>query len=105
MRPSAGWAALARLAASFFAFLLLVLPALAGDRAELNVLGYSQDFRYLAFEEFGIFDGSGGNYSRIFVVDLADDSWVKGTPFVTEQREDSDGILPDLASVRATTLK
>src|SRR3569623_865666 len=46
-------AALARLAASLIAILLLVLPALAGDRAELNVLGYTKAYRYFAFEEFG----------------------------------------------------
>ena len=92
----------ARLAASLVALLLLLLPAIAGDRAELNVLGYSADGRYFAFEEFGTFDGSGGNYSHIFVVDLKDDSWVKGTPFSTETTEDeTDG--PSLADVRGKT--
>jgi predicted secreted protein len=95
---------LARLAASVVAFLLLVLPALAGDRAQLNVLGYSRDFRYFAFEEFGVFDGSGGNYSHIFVVDLSDDSWVKGTPFSTEQNGDTDDVIPPLSAVRAKTM-
>jgi predicted secreted protein len=84
--------------------LLLALPALAGDRAQLNVLGYSRDFRYFAFEEFGVFDGSGGNYSHIFVVDLSDDSWVKGTPLSTEQNGDTDDVIPPLSAVRAKTM-
>ncbi len=103
-RRAVRWAS-ARLAASLALFLLLLLPAMAGDRATLNVLGYSEDLHYFAFEEFGTFDGSGGNYSRIYVVDLGTDSWVAGTPFVTEQQGDTDGILPPLPSVRATTLR
>jgi predicted secreted protein len=97
-------AALARLAASLLLLLLGVLPALAGDRAELNLLGYSHDLRYFAFEEFGTFDGSGGNYSHIYVVDLTSDSWVDGTPFSTEQDGDPDQVAPDLPAVRAKTM-
>ena len=32
-------------------------PALAGDAANFNPLGFSEDGRYFAFEEFGIQDG------------------------------------------------
>ncbi len=56
------------------------LPARAGDDAILNVIGYSNDGRYFAFEEYGIQDPSGFAYSSIFIVDLNDDSWVIGTP-------------------------
>ncbi len=48
-----------------FAALLLgaaacaAVPTLAGDRALIDVIGYSDDLRYLAFEEFGVQDGSG----------------------------------------------
>lgn len=56
-------------------------PAAAGDRALLDVIGYSEDGRYFAFEEFGIQDGSGFPYSNIFVIDLSADSWVGGSPF------------------------
>ncbi len=55
-------------------------PAFSGDRALLDVIGYSKDARYFAFEEFGIQDGSGFAYSSIYIVDLSDDSWVTGTP-------------------------
>ena len=95
---------MARLAANLLLLLLGVLPALAGDRAQLNVLGYSQDLRYFAFEEFGTFDGSGGNYAHIYVVDLKTDSWVTGTPFSTEQNGDPDQVAPDLPAVRAKTM-
>ena len=67
-----------------FASLALVLglavPALAGDRALLDIVGYSSDDRFLVFEEFGIQDGSGFAYSSIYAVDLIEDSWVVGTP-------------------------
>ena len=59
---------------------LLVLPAVAGDRAHLDMIGYSDDGSYFAFEEFGIQDGSGFAYSSIYVIDLIDDSWAVGTP-------------------------
>lgn len=64
-------------------------PAAAGDRALIDYIGYSEDSRYFAFEEFGIQDGSGFAYSNIFVVDLSNDSWVVGTPVrVTAGTED-----------------
>jgi len=96
---------LVRLAASFLLTLLGMLPALAGDRAELNVLGYSHDPRYFAFEEFGTHDGSGGHYSHIYVVDLTTDTWVNGTPFSTEQDGNADQVAPDLPAVRAKTMR
>ena len=68
--------ATALLAASFS----LAMPAFAGDRAEFDAIGFSEDGRYFAFEEFGIQDGSGFPYSNIYVIDLPGDSWVKGTP-------------------------
>lgn len=65
-----------RLAVSLCAVLCAALPALAGDRAVLDIIGYSEDARYFAFEEYGIQDGSGFAYSNIYIVDLATDSWV-----------------------------
>jgi predicted secreted protein len=53
---------------------------LAGDRAEIDFIGFSPDAKYFAFEEFGIQDGSGFPYSNVFVIDLEADSWVSGTP-------------------------
>jgi predicted secreted protein len=52
---------------------LLVLPAaiLAGDYAELNYIGVSSNGKYLAFEEYGMQDGSGFTYSNIYFIDVA----------------------------------
>ncbi|AEQ53415.1 DUF2259 domain-containing protein [Pelagibacterium halotolerans] len=58
-------------------------PALAGDSAQFDAIGYSQDGRYFAFEQFGIQDGSGFAYAEIFLIDLSTDSFVGGAPFET----------------------
>ena len=73
-------AASARLAASLAALAALAAPAMAGDRALIDFLGYSEDGQYFAFEEYGTQDGSGFPYSNIYVLDLAQDKWASGTP-------------------------
>lgn len=98
MKPNVAKAVMARRGASVLGLLaLLASPALAGDRALIDLIGYSEDGRYFAFEEFGIQDGSGFAYSSIYVVDLSTDSWVVGTP-VREQAEDE---AVSLSQVRA----
>ncbi|HHY48378.1 MAG TPA: DUF2259 domain-containing protein [Alphaproteobacteria bacterium] len=90
MRPNVVTRGTVRLAASL-ALAPLAAPALAGDRAGIGYLGYSEDGRYFAFEEFGVQDGSGFPYANIYVVDLPADRWVSGTPFrVTLDDEDAD---------------
>lgn len=42
----------------------------AGDFATLNFIGFSKDGKYLAFEEYGVHDGSGFPYSSIYFVDV-----------------------------------
>jgi predicted secreted protein len=83
--------------------MLLAAPALAGDRAVLNILGYSPDGKYFAFEQFGIQDGSGFAYSEIQVIDLVADKWTYGSPFLARAGEAN----PDepLATIRAEALK
>lgn len=104
MKRNVVLADLGRLAASLLALLgMMIAPALAGDRAELNILGFSPDSKYLAFEEFDMLDGSGSNYSHIFVVDLSDDSWVKGTPFPVQSNEDG-GDTMGLPQIRDTAM-
>lgn len=98
MQPSAALADMGRRAAKAAAALLvLTMPAVAGDRALIDYVGFSADFRYFAFEEFGIQDGSGFAYSNIFVVDLATDSWVVGTPV----RVQAESETTTLVEVRA----
>ncbi|MBS1793099.1 MAG: DUF2259 domain-containing protein [Acidobacteria bacterium] len=61
---------------NLFIFLLTALifgaaPAVvtAGDFAFFKFLGFSRDGKYLAFEESGSYDGSGGYYTHTFFVD------------------------------------
>ncbi|MGH6875684.1 MAG: DUF2259 domain-containing protein [Aestuariivirgaceae bacterium] len=70
------------LARLIFAIVLLAHAPLAraGDAAERDILGFSPDGRYFAFEQYGIQDGSGFPYSEIFLIDLSSDSWTEGTP-------------------------
>jgi len=51
--------------------LLGAAPALAGDRDLLQVLGYSEDGRYFAFESFGLDGASGQAHAAITIIDLA----------------------------------
>lgn len=55
----------------FALFSLLTLNCFAGDYATLNVIGFSKNGRYLAFEEYGSQDGSGFPYSNICFIDTA----------------------------------
>lgn len=48
--------------------------ARAGDYATLNFVGFSKDGRYLAFEEYGVQDGSGFPYSSFYFIDVAKNS-------------------------------
>lgn len=76
MRRHVVRAASALLVASLFA-----APVLAGDAATFNPLGFSEDGRYFAFEEFGIQDGSGFPYANLTILDVAEDKWAAGSPF------------------------
>jgi predicted secreted protein len=78
-----------RAAAGVVAALLLApLPALAGDYAERQILGFSPNGRYFAFEEYGVEDGSGFPYSTFYVIDTVDDAWIPGTPIRVNPQDD-----------------
>ena len=82
MKPNAVEEDMALRAASLAVIMAITAaPALAGDRALLDVIGYSADGKYFAFEEYGIQDGSGFAYSAIYIVDLVADKWMYGSPF------------------------
>ena len=70
---------------AFFAFVILPANIFAGDYATLNVIGFSMDGKYLAFEEYGVQDGSGFPYSTIFIIDVAKNSYA--VPPVKKQTE------------------
>jgi len=52
----------------------------AGDVAWSQVIGFSADGRYVAFEEYGVQDGSGFPYANLYVIDVAANDWVAGSP-------------------------
>lgn len=60
---------------AFFAIVILSSNVFAGDYAKLNVIGFSLDGKYLAFEEFGTQDGSGFPYSNIYFIETAKNSF------------------------------
>ena len=76
------------------------VSATAGDMALADFIGFSDDARYFAFEEYGIADGSGSAYSWIYIVDLTEDRWAAGSPFHNEGLEDSQ----TLAETRAKAM-
>lgn len=63
------------------AVIALAMPAQAAFVAERDIIGFSADERYFAFEEFGVQDGSGFPFSNIFIIDTLNDTWVGGSPF------------------------
>lgn len=88
-------------AIGLLALVTLAMPASAGDRAGVDFIGFSGDGAYFAFEEFGIQDGSGFAYADLYVIDMAADKWVKGTP--VRIRVDNENI--GLGEVRARARK
>jgi predicted secreted protein len=81
--------------------MLLAGPAMAGDRALADFIGFSSDGRYFAFEEFGVQDGSGFAYSSIYVLDMKMDNWVIGTP-VRAQANDETTTLHEIRTQSET---
>lgn len=55
-------------------------PAHAADIAEREILGFSPDGRYFAFEEYGIEGGSHDPYSHVYVMRTADHKWAGSGP-------------------------
>ena len=78
-----------RLVAVAMAFALCAVPAGAGDFAERHIFGFSPGGSHFAFEEYGVQDGSGFPYSNIYIVDVANDSWLPGTPLRIRIDEES----------------
>lgn len=59
---------------------LFPTAAFAGDYAERTVIGFSADAAYFAFVEHGVQDGSGFPYANAYVIDIASDMWLPGSP-------------------------
>ncbi len=67
--------------------LLSGIPALAGDFATLNFIGFSKDGRFLAFEEYGVADGSGFPYSSFYFIDVEKNTFAAPAVHVRIERE------------------
>ena len=81
--------------------MLVASLAIAADTALMVPIGYSQSLRYFAFEEFGIQDGSGFAYSDIYMIDLAEDRWVVGTPIRVIAESEDEALSAIRAGARA----
>ena len=72
--------------------LLLILAAssalFAGDYADLKFIGFSGDGQYMAFEESGEWDGSGGSYATTYYIDVENNKYAL-PPTVFEWEMDS----------------
>ncbi|MBP1846109.1 putative secreted protein [Rhizobium petrolearium] len=60
----------------------------AADIASIHPIGFSTDGQIFAYEEYGVQDGSGFPYANIYVLDLAKDTYLPGTPFRVRLEED-----------------
>jgi predicted secreted protein len=69
--------------------------ASAGDYADREIIGFSPDGAIFAFEDYGVEDGSGFPYSNTYVIDVAADNWVPGTP-IRLRDEDESRLVSDL---------
>ncbi|MEX1236271.1 MAG: DUF2259 domain-containing protein [Roseovarius sp.] len=56
-------------------------PAVATPFTHDQIIGFSEDGRYFAFKTYGLQRGSGLPHATVFVVDLAQNAWVSGSPF------------------------
>lgn len=92
---------LTKLAALMLLLLAFAFNAFAGDYATLNFIGFSANGRYLAFEEYGIQDGSGWAYSNIHFIDTAKN--VIASPMVRAVLEDENST-EKMARARAAAL-
>ena len=63
-------------------------PALAGHYTHDRVLGFSGEGRYFAFKTYGLQRGSGLPFANLYVLDVARDAWVSGTPLRTRRGEE-----------------
>lgn len=62
---------------------IAVNEAAAGDVARPELIGFSPDGRYVAYEDYGS-EGEGFPYSSIYVIDAAANDWVPGSPIHVE---------------------
>jgi predicted secreted protein len=97
-----------RILALLLLFLMGGERAYAANGAALGLIGFSPDGRFFAFEQYGHEDGSGFPYWDVFVIDLENNAWVKGTPVQLWLEEDGASLAQAREKARnaaAGTLK
>jgi len=78
--------------------------AFGADNARLNVIGFTEDGKNFAFEQYGVQDGSGFPYSEIFVIDLVKDTFVAKSP-IRVIVEDENAKLNDIRAKALAQLR
>ena len=69
------------------------------------MLGYSQDGKVSAFEEYGVSDGAGFPYSTIYFIDIEADKFLPGTPIrIRVEEEGPLGKAREMARTKAAAL-
>jgi len=68
---------------------LLAKPGIAGHFTHDRIIGFSEDGRFFAFKTYGLQRGSGLPHATVFVVDLAQNAWVSGSPFEAGSGEEA----------------
>jgi predicted secreted protein len=87
--------------AAILGVVLGLAQAEAGDIAQRDIIGFSASGVHFAFEEFGTQDGSGFPYSTIYIIDVATDSWLPGTPFHVRFDDETASLNAARAQARA----
>ncbi len=76
--------------AAFSLLLTAASPASAGDAAARHVLGFSPDGTSFAFEQYSTLYDSTEQVLELQIIDTRTDSFVKGTPFRIETKDDDE---------------
>jgi predicted secreted protein len=79
----------------------LAAAASAGDFSQHRVFGFSPSGSHFAFEEFGIQDGSGFPYATVYLIDVASDGWVPGSPVRVRLENDGASLAEACAQAEA----
>ncbi len=76
-----------------------------GDAAELEVIGFSEDGKYLAYETFGLIEGGPVYWSQILLIDVERNSWAAPpVQWFAENENISLGQVRDSVRLRADSL-
>jgi predicted secreted protein len=71
--------------------LSITLSTHAGDASQWEIIGFSKDGNYFAFERFGSYDGSGFPYSEIFILNVCKNDYAT-KPITTVVEEENTNV-------------